>query len=396
MAATGDGGPSEQAKRRGFRGAIAAGSRREPQPRLQVDRETQASTVGGPLSGAMLEVRDLRIHFPTDDGIVRAVDGLSFTLERGRTLGIVGESGSGKSVTSLGILGLHQYTRADISGNVWLDGEDLINATPERVRQLRGSKMAMIFQDPLSALHPYYTVGKQISEAYLIHNKVGKKAARQHAIDLLGRVGIPQPGDTVDDYPHQFSGGMRQRAMIAMALSCNPELLIADEPTTALDVTVQAQILDLISDLQQEFGSAVIIITHDLGVVAELSDDILVMYSGRMAEYGTAEEIFSRSGHPYTWGLLSSMPRIDEARAERLIPIKGSPPSLINVPAGCPFHPRCDYAGMTNGRSQTEVPLPHEAEPGHLVACHLSAVQRDKLRAERVKVPVGRTTGEDA
>jgi peptide/nickel transport system ATP-binding protein len=391
MAVTG-GDTSEQSARRGFRGASALRGRVQagPQP------ETQGTALGAPTSGAMLEVRDLRIHFPTDDGIVKAVDGLSFSLERGKTLGIVGESGSGKSVTSLGILGLHTYGRADISGQVWLDGEELISASQERVRKLRGSKMSMIFQDPLSAMHPYFTVGAQISEAYLIHNKVGKKAARQHAIDMLGRVGIPQPAARVDDYPHQFSGGMRQRAMIAMALSCDPELLIADEPTTALDVTVQAQILDLISDLQQEFHSAVIIITHDLGVVAELSDDILVMYSGRVSEYGSAEDIFGRSGHPYTWGLLSSMPRIDEERAERLIPIKGSPPSLINVPPGCPFNPRCDFAGMTNGRSQTEVPLLREADPGHLVACHLSGVQRDKLRSERVKVPNRDMTGEGA
>ncbi len=407
MTATGDGSPAEQAgdgqpgpgqpRRRGFRAAGAArarGNGAHAQGNGQPGPE--GSVVGGPSTSAMLEVRDLRIHFPTDDGLVKAVDGLSFSLERGKTLGIVGESGSGKSVTSLGILGLHQYGRADVSGKIWLDGEELISASPDRVRELRGSKMAMIFQDPLSALHPYYTIGAQISEAYLIHNKVGKAAAKRHAIDMLGRVGIPQPAARWGDYPHQFSGGMRQRVMIAMALSCDPELLIADEPTTALDVTVQAQILDLISDLQQEFGSAVIIITHDLGVVAELSDDILVMYSGRMAEYGTAEDIFGRAGHPYTWGLLSSMPRIDEARAERLIPIKGSPPSLINVPSGCPFHPRCDYAGMTNGRSQNEIPLLREADPGHLVACHLSAAQRDQLRAERVKVAAGGTSGEDA
>jgi peptide/nickel transport system ATP-binding protein len=350
---------------------------------------------GEPASDALLQVDDLRIHFPTDDGLVKAVDGVSFSLQRGRTLGIVGESGSGKSVTSLGILGLHQHTRADISGRVLLDGEDLIAAGPERVRALRGSKMAMIFQDPLSAMHPYYTVGRQISEAYLIHNRVGKKAARQHAIDMLGRVGIPQPATRLDDYPHQFSGGMRQRAMIAMALSCDPELLIADEPTTALDVTVQAQILDLISDLQREFGSAVIIITHDLGVVAELSDDILVMYSGRVAEYGSAEEIFWRPGHPYTWGLLTSMPRLDEARAERLIPIKGTPPSLINVPDGCPFHPRCDFAALTDGKSETEIPVLREIEPGHRVACHLTSAQRTTLRAERV-ASLARAEREDA
>jgi peptide/nickel transport system ATP-binding protein len=234
--------------------------------------------------GALLEVQDLRIHFPTDDGLVKAVDGVTFALGRGRTLGIVGESGSGKSVTSMGIMGLHHGSSARISGHIWLDDEELVGALPARVRELRGSKMAMIFQDPLSSLHPYYRVGHQIAEAYLIHNKVSRKAARAHAIDMLGRVGIPHPAQRADDYPHQFSGGMRQRAMIAMALSCDPQLLIADEPTTALDVTVQAQILDLISSLQEEFHSAVIIITHDLGVVAELSDDILVMYAGRMAE----------------------------------------------------------------------------------------------------------------
>jgi peptide/nickel transport system ATP-binding protein len=336
------------------------------------------------MAGTLLDVRDLRIHFPTDDGLVKAVDGMSFQLERGRTLGIVGESGSGKSVTSLGIMGLHEGTGAKITGEIRLDGEDLVAATPARVRQLRGSKMAMIFQDPLSALHPYYTIGQQISEAYLIHNKVGKKAATQHAIEMLNRVGIPQPADRVNDYPHQFSGGMRQRAMIAMALSCDPELLIADEPTTALDVTVQAQILDLIWDLQQEYGSAVIIITHDLGVVAELSDDILVMYAGRSAEYGAAQDIFSRPGHPYTWGLLGSMPRLDAKRSERLLPIKGTPPSLIHVPAGCPFHPRCGYTGLTDGKSSTEVPPLREVDPGHLVACHLTSAQQRALWAERL------------
>jgi peptide/nickel transport system ATP-binding protein len=388
MTQTGEAG---QRRHAGLRGLRVVGARRAAG--LEAADADAASAAGRP--SAMLDVRDLRISFPTDDGVVKAVDGISFTLDRGKTLGIVGESGSGKSVTSLGILGLHQYGRADVSGQIFLDGEDLISAKPDRVRSLRGSKMAMIFQDPLSALHPYFTVGGQITEAYLLHNRVSRRVARQHAIDMLGRVGIPQPASRADDYPHQFSGGMRQRAMIAMALSCDPELLIADEPTTALDVTVQAQILDLISDLQREFGSAVIIITHDLGVVAELADDILVMYSGRVSEYGTAEDIFGRAGHPYTWGLLSSMPRIDEARSERLVPIKGSPPSLINVPSGCPFHPRCDYATLTNGRSQNEIPMLREADPGHLVACHLSSVQRDKLRAERVKV-VAEVTGEGA
>ena len=365
---------------------------------MAVARVTDVSPDGGaPSSQTLLDVRDLRIRFPTDDGLVKAVDGVSFTLDRGRTLGIVGESGSGKSVTSLGILGLHQHTRAEISGQVLLDGEDLIEALPERVRSLRGSKMAMIFQDPLTALHPFYTVGAQISEAYRVHNRVSKQVARKRAIDLLRRVGIPQPTVRVDDYPHQFSGGMRQRAMIAMALSCDPELLIADEPTTALDVTVQAQILDLVSDLQHEFGSAVIIITHDLGVVAELSDDILVMYAGRMAEYGTADDIFNRPGHPYTWGLLGSMPRMDRARTERLLPIPGTPPSLINVPSGCPFHPRCRYTHLTGGRCDTEVPpLRETVTPGHAAACHLTVEQRTRQWAalqagevpERTEEPV--------
>jgi peptide/nickel transport system ATP-binding protein len=327
----------------------------------------------------LLEVEDLRIHFPTQDGLVKSVDGVSFSLERGRTLGIVGESGSGKSVTSLGIMGLHHGSQAQISGHIRLDGEDLVAASPVRVRELRGDKMAMIFQDPLSSLHPYYTVGNQIVEAYRIHNEVSKDAARKHAVDLLARVGIPQPSVRVDDYPHQFSGGMRQRVMIAMALSCDPELLIADEPTTALDVTVQAQILDLISDLQSEFGSAVIMITHDLGVVAELSDDILVMYAGRVVEYGSAAEIFGRPSHPYTWGLLSSMPRMDRERTSRLVPIPGTPPSLIRVPPGCPFHPRCRYGHLNGGRSETEVPQLRETEEtGHLVACHLTAAERAK------------------
>jgi peptide/nickel transport system ATP-binding protein len=337
--------------------------------------------------GALLEIRNLCVHFATDDGLVRAVDGLSLSLDRGRTLGIVGESGSGKTVMSLAVMGLHTGGNTRISGEIWLDGEELADADRGRVRALRGSKMAMIFQDPLSSLHPYYKVGDQIIEAYRIHNRVNRKEARRHAVELLGRVGIPQPATRVDDYPHQFSGGMRQRAMIAMALSCNPVLLIADEPTTALDVTVQAQILDLIADLQQEYDSAVIIITHDLGVVAELTDDILVMYAGKAVEYGSVEDIFARPGHPYAWGLLGSMPRIDAERSERLIPIMGTPPSLIRVPAGCAFHPRCPHAGATDGTCEITVPPLREIAPGHLVACHLTARQRqgawERIRAQQ-------------
>jgi peptide/nickel transport system ATP-binding protein len=339
--------------------------------------ETTPVPWSGPPS--FLEVRDLHVHFPTDDGLVKSVDGLSFRLERGKTLGIVGESGSGKSVTSMSIMGLHKKGNARIAGRVILGGEDLVSASVEHVRRLRGKHMAMIFQDPLSAMHPFYTVGHQIIEAYRVHNDVSKQVARTHAIDMLDRVGIPQPGSRVDDYPHQFSGGMRQRAMIAMALSCDPELLIADEPTTALDVTVQAQILDLIRDLQQEFNSAVIIITHDLGVVAELADDILVMYAGRSVEYAPAEEIFEAPQHPYTWGLLSSMPRLDRERSERLLPIRGTPPSLINVPPGCAFHPRCSYGDLNGGASRTHRPELRDVGAAHYIACHLSAEDRERI-----------------
>jgi len=349
---------------------------------------SESPTVDTPVSdvdGPFLDVRDLRVHFPTDDGVVRSVDGLTFQLDRGKTLGIVGESGSGKSVTSLSIMGLHKGGSAEISGEIVLNGQNLIGMSRERVRRLRGKNMAMIFQDPLSAMHPYYTVGNQIIEAYRIHHDVSKSVARKHAIDMLNRVGIPNPKSRVDDYPHQFSGGMRQRAMIAMALSCDPELLIADEPTTALDVTVQAQILDLIRDLQQEFNSAVIIITHDLGVVAELADDILVMYAGRCVEYGTADDIFQAPQHPYAWGLLGSMPRLDRDRADRLLPIPGTPPSLINVPSGCAFHPRCAYAGRNGGASETEVPQLRDVGEGHRLACHLPAEERLRIWDTEIK-----------
>jgi peptide/nickel transport system ATP-binding protein len=331
-----------------------------------------------PKADAFLHVKDLRVHFPTDDGVVKSVDGLSFSLERGQTLGIVGESGSGKSVTSLSIMGLHAEGTAEISGQVVLDGDSLVGASAEHVRQLRGKKMAMIFQDPLSAMHPYYTVGHQIIEAYRVHNNVSKQVARKHAIEMLDRVGIPQPTSRVDDYPHQFSGGMRQRAMIAMALSCDPELLIADEPTTALDVTVQAQILDLIRDLQQEFNSAVIIITHDLGVVAELADEVAVMYGGRIVEQSNVDEVFTRPQMPYTWGLLGSLPRLDVIQ-ERLQQISGQPPSLLHPPTGCSFHPRCEFA-MDICRQ--ELPTLEELDgPGHLFRCHLDAQRRSEIWA---------------
>jgi peptide/nickel transport system ATP-binding protein len=337
-----------------------------------------------------LELKNLTIHFPTDDGLVKSVDGLSFQLQRGRTLGIVGESGSGKSVTSLGILGLHNKRNAKVSGEIWLDGDEIVSSDPDTVRRLRGDKMAMIFQDPLSAMHPLYTIGAQIIEAYQVHHRVSKQVARKHAIDMLGRVGIPQPVRRVDDYPHQFSGGMRQRAMIAMALVNDPKLLIADEPTTALDVTVQAQILDLMHDLQDEFGSALIIITHDLGVVAELADDVLVMYAGRCVEYGPATTIFEQPEHPYTWGLLSSMPRLDRPNVGRLAPIPGLPPSLINLPTGCSFHPRCAYEPRTGGLGSSTMPELANAGGGrHLVRCHLPLDERRRIWETEVKPKVG-------
>jgi peptide/nickel transport system ATP-binding protein len=334
-------------------------------------------------SSAFLMVRDLRVHFPTDDGLVKSVDGISFRLDRGRTLGIVGESGSGKSVTSLSIMGLHKGDSVRLSGEVWLDGQELVSADAETVRRLRGRKMAMIFQDPLSSMHPLYTVGYQIIEAYRVHNTVTRKVARNRAIELLGRVGIARPQHRVDDYPHQFSGGMRQRAMIAMALANDPELLIADEPTTALDVTVQAQILDLIRDLQAEFGSAVIIITHDLGVVAELADEVLVMYGGKAVECGTGTELFGQPEHPYTWGLLGSMPRMRSGVPDRLVPIRGNPPSLINLPPGCSFHPRCEYAGRDGIPCRTVVPDGAEGDR-HGVACHLPPPDRRRIFARDI------------
>jgi peptide/nickel transport system ATP-binding protein len=322
-----------------------------------------------------LSVRDLKVHFPTADGIVKATDGLSFDLEKGKTLGIVGESGSGKSVSSSTILGLHRGTRAQISGEILLDGVDLLQISDEEMRRRRGLEVSMIFQDPLSAMHPYYTVGNQIAEAYLVHNDVSRKAARARTIEMLDRVGIPQPDRRVDDYPHQYSGGMRQRAMIAMALINDPGLLIADEPTTALDVTVQAQILDLLQDLQREFNSAIIIITHDLGVVAEMADDVLVMYAGRAVEYGPTKEILVHPEMPYTWGLLSSVPDVKGDTDAKLIPIRGNPPSLLNPPSGCPFHPRCDHRDKVPGDlCRTTLPELARAQAGgsHTKRCHIA------------------------
>ena len=340
-----------------------------------------------------LEVRDLAVRFPTDDGVVKAVDGLSFTLERGRTLGIVGESGSGKTVTGLSLLGLHDPQRTQITGNIWLEGTDLLTLSEKELNELRGNHIAMIFQDPLSALSPFYTIGNQIAEGYRRHEGGSKSAARQRAIDLLGRVGIPQPDRRVDNYPHEFSGGMRQRAMIAMALACNPALLIADEPTTALDVTVQAQILDLLADLQSEFHSAIIMITHDLGVISQVADDVLVMYAGRCVEQGDVRTVMSRPQMPYTWGLLSSVPRLSGDVSVPLMPVRGAPPSLIDLPPGCPFNPRCDHAWRVEGdRCRTERPVlrPSQNTPAS-IACHLDAETRRRIVEEDL-LPLWETT----
>ncbi len=335
---------------------------------------TPAATASStnPTDGAYLRVRDLRVRFRTEDGVVRAVDGLSFAVQRGRTLGIVGESGSGKSVTSLAVLGLHDPKRATITGEILVGGRDVVGLRDEEVRRLRGRVMAMIFQDPLSALHPYYPVGRQIAEAYRVHHpRAGRGEARKRTVEMLERVGIPQPAQRARQYPHEFSGGMRQRAMIAMALINDPDLLIADEPTTALDVTVQAQILDLLAGLQKEFNSAIVLITHDLGVVSQVADDVLVMYGGRAVEHGSVEEVLRRPQHPYTWGLLASVPSLHGDAGADLVPIPGSPPSLINLPSGCAFHPRCAYA---DERSRAEVPALREVAAGHLVACHRPGV----------------------
>ena len=329
----------------------------------------------------LLDVDDLRVHFDTDDGLVKAVDGVSFTVESGRVLGIVGESGSGKSVSMLTVMGLSRSRNARISGAARFDGQDLITASRDDLRDVRGNDIAMIFQDPLSSLHPFYKVGKQLVEAIQAHQYMSRDQARERAVDYLGMVGIPDPRRRFDNYPHEFSGGMRQRAMIAMALVNEPRLLIADEPTTALDVTVQAQILDLIARLQSELDMAVILITHDLGVVAEVTDTIAVMYGGRIVEHADKRDVFRAPEHPYTWGLLQSIPRLDRPRDEPLVPIPGRPPSLIRLPTGCNFHPRCPYVRPRH--RQVDPPL--EAlpdDPGHRVACLLPSETRKRLWQE--------------
>jgi peptide/nickel transport system ATP-binding protein len=328
----------------------------------------------------VLEVKDLKVEFATDDGIVHAVDGVSYAVEQGKTLGIVGESGSGKSVSSLTVMGLTRSGNASISGEVIYEGNNLLEASEGDMRAIRGGPIAMVFQDPLSSLHPLYRIGKQLVEAVLMHQDVSKAQARDRAIEMLGLVGIPEPRRRVDAYPHEFSGGMRQRVMIAMALCNDPRILIADEPTTALDVTVQAQILELIEKLQAELGTAVVLITHDLGVVAEVTDDIAVMYAGRIVEKGTRDQIFAAPEHPYTWGLLRSIPRLDTPRDQNLVPVSGRPPSLINRPSGCHFHPRCPYVREAHKRTDPQLePVP--GDEGHGVRCLLPVETRRALWA---------------
>ncbi|MFN8051825.1 MAG: ABC transporter ATP-binding protein [Acidimicrobiales bacterium] len=306
----------------------------------------------------LLKIEDLNVGFRTEDGVVQAVRGVDLTVDDGDVLAIVGESGSGKSVTALSVLGLHPTGRTTVSGRIEWNGENLVTASDERMRQVRGGEIAMIFQDPLSALNPVYTVGRQIMEMVRAHGDVSKAAARERAIEMLALVGIPQPKRRVDNYPHEFSGGMRQRAMIAMALSCEPKLVIADEPTTALDVTVQAQVLDLLVEVTQRQGAAVMLITHDLGVVAGMAKKVAVMYAGKVVEEATSDQLFDAPTHPYTIGLLRSLPRVDADGSEKLLPIGGQPPSMLSPPPGCAFHPRCPIAQSEAG-CDTEVPSLH-------------------------------------
>jgi peptide/nickel transport system ATP-binding protein len=328
---------------------------------------------------ALLEVKDLNVHFKTDDGIVKAVDGVSYTVDRGQALGIVGESGSGKSVSSLTVMGLTRFSgNAQITGSILFDGRELLTASDEELRRLRGNEISMIFQDPLSSLHPFYKIGDQLVEAMRAHRDVSKAQALDRAVEMLGLVGIPEPRRRVDAYPHEFSGGMRQRVMIAMALMNDPKLLIADEPTTALDVTVQAQILEVIQRLQRELDTAIVMITHDLGVVAEIADDIAVMYAGRIVEYADKETIFAAPEHPYTWGLLRSIPRLDLPRDEPLVPIQGRPPSLIVKPPGCAFHPRCPYVREAHKKVDPQL-ADSAAGDHHKVACLLPKETRRAL-----------------
>ncbi len=335
---------------------------------------------------SLLEVNGLTTHFTTRDGIVKAVDGVSFRLDSGKTLAVVGESGSGKSVTALSIMRLVQEPQGKtVAGEVLFKGTDVLKMNEREVRDLRGDRVAMIFQDPMTSLNPVFKVGRQIGESLMLHKGMSRKQSFERAVELLDMVGIPHPRERAGDYPHQFSGGMRQRAMIAMALACDPDILIADEPTTALDVTIQAQILELMMEIQERTGTAIIMITHDLGVVADMADDVMVMYAGKQVEYGSADEVFYRPRHPYTWGLLDSLPRHDIDEKGALQPITGQPPSLIDVPSGCSFHPRCRYAQPV---CSAEVPPLAEVSDRHCAAC-LFAADPEFVRGAPLPVAAG-------
>jgi len=318
----------------------------------------------------LLQVEDLRTYFTLGAGTLRAVDGVSFTLSSGRVLGIVGESGSGKSATALSIMGLIDPPGRIVGGRVLLKGQDLTKLPEREIEALRGNRIGMVFQNPMTSLDPSFRIGEQIAESLITHERLPAAEARRRAIELLRLVGIPDAERRYDDYPHQFSGGMRQRVLIATAIACKPDVLIADEPTTALDVTIQAQILRLLADLQRRLGSAMVLITHDLGVVAAMADEVLVMYAGRVVEIGDVDTIFHAPKHPYTWGLLQSLVRLEDARDTPLQPIAGAPPNLIDLPPGCPFRPRCTHAIE---RCATEAPALSAIANGHRVACHLAA-----------------------
>jgi peptide/nickel transport system ATP-binding protein len=338
---------------------------------------------------ALLDVKDLRTSFRTEDGIVKAVDGISFTVEKGQTLGIVGESGCGKSVTCLTIMGLNPKRNTITSGEALWKDKDLLRMKPSELRQIRGNEISMIFQDPMTSLNPVHTIGRQLEEAILLHRDVAKKVARARSLELLKAVGIPRAEQRIDDYPHQFSGGMRQRVMIAMALVNDPDLLIADEPTTALDVTTQAQILSLMKRLQEDFGSAIIIITHDLGVVAEIADDVEVMYAAKVVEQAEVHDLFHRPQHPYTWGLMGSLPRL-ETDVERLTQIPGQPPSLLRPPAGCRFHPRCPYVMEVCKTTEPKL-VATQREAEHLQACHLDEETKEREAAKLLAATMAET-----
>jgi peptide/nickel transport system ATP-binding protein len=328
----------------------------------------------------LLDVKDLRVQFETRRGLVKAVDGVSLSVEAGTTLGVVGESGSGKSAMSLALMGLHRQKNATVSGEVWLDGQQLVGQDDATWRNVRGQKVAMIFQDPMSALHPQHRVSDQVSEAYRINESCSRREARAKAVEMLDLVRIPRAKARANDYPHQFSGGMRQRVVIAMALCCQPDLLVADEPTTALDVTIQAEVLNLLRDLQSELRMGIILITHDLGVVAEMADNVMVMYAGRAVERSSADRLFNAPEHPYTWGLMGSLVHLDRPTPERLLAIPGSPPSLVDVPHGCPFHVRCRYAAEVGPRCETDRPELRTVAADHRTACHLDEKQRRAAR----------------